>query len=131
MSIQANTALLAVVLLLWPGLIQASGQLSKPSHDESLKAQLIEIPTGSIVQVKLQNKQRMRGKIGAVTDAGFELQTLREGRIATETLAFPQVKSVRLQGNGMSTAAKVTLGALAGLGVFFVILIAIAAAHGY
>ena len=132
MSIQANTAVLAAVLMLWAGLMQtASGQSPKRSHDETLKAALIEIPTGSVVQVKLQDKQKLRGKIGAVTDAGFELQTLRDGKIATETFAFAQVKSVQLKNQGLSTGVKITVGVIAGVGAFLIIVIAVAAAHGW
>jgi hypothetical protein len=131
MSIQGHTAVLSVALLLWAGLAQPGfGQSPKP-HEQALKEHLIEIPAGSIVEVKLENKQKLRGKLGAVNDTGFELQTVRDGKIVTQNILLNDVKSIKAIGKGMSTGWKIGLGALAGIGAFFVILIAVAAAHGW
>jgi len=132
MSIQGNTAFLAILLLLWSGLASgAAAQKPEVSRDQALKGQLIEIPAGSVVEVSLQNKQKLRGKLGAVSDAGFEVQTLRDGKISSLNLKFDEVKSVKLRGKGMSTGAKIALGILAGLGVLVVIGLIAAAATGF
>ena len=131
MSIQGNTALLAIVLLLWSGLASgAPAQKPQVSRDQALKTQLIEIPAGSVVEVRLENKQKLRGKLGTVSDAGFEVQTLRDGKISSLNLNFGEVRSIKLQGKGMSTGAKITLGILAGIGAFFLIVLAIGTATG-
>ena len=131
MSIQGNTALLAIVFLLWSGLSSgAPAQKPEVSRDQALKGQLIEIPAGSVVEVRLENKQKLRGKLGTVSDAGFEVQTLRDGKISSLNLKFDEVKSIKLRGKGMSTGAKIALGILAGIGTFFVIIIVAVAATG-
>ena len=133
MSIQGNTAFLAILLLLWSGLASgAPAQKPEVSRDQALKTQVIEIPAGSVVEVRLQDKQKLRGKLGAVTDAGFEVQTVRDGKISSLNLKFDEVKSIKLREKGMSIGAKITLGILAGLGVVFVIvMVAVAAVGGF
>ena len=69
-------AVLLSVSLLW-GTAQAQ---PTQSRTEALKQQLIEAPTGSAVEVRLMNKQKLQGKLGVVTDTGFDLQSVREGQ---------------------------------------------------
>ena len=121
MSIQQAFALVLAALLVMPA----------EAQELTLKETLIEIPTGSVVSVKLVGKGKLRGKLGSVTDSGFDLQTVKDGKISTQTLKYAEVKSIKHQEKGMSTAAKITLGALAGIGVFFLVLIAIAAGSGW
>jgi len=144
MSVQRHTVLLAIALLLWAGLAQAAppqspapgGQPPAPrdhgptARDYALKAQLIEIPSGAPVEVRLENKQKLRGKLGGVTDAGFDIQTVRDGKIVTSNVRFDEVKSVKHR-KGMSTGAKIAVGALAGIGAFVLVVVAIAAARGW
>lgn len=117
---EALAELLSVTLIL--GTAQA--QTSLPRAD-ALKLQLIETPTGSLVEVRLVDKQKLHGKLGAVTDAGFEVQTLCDGKIVTQTVALDQTKSIKLKAKsrGTSTAGWIVLGALAGVGGLVLILI--------
>jgi hypothetical protein len=122
------------MLMLWTGVAPcAPGQQPAPTPTQALqqaplKQALIEIPAGSVVEVRLQDKHKLRGRLGPLTDSGFELQTVRDGKIQTQTLSFDEVRSVKPQGTGKSTAVKVALGVLIGFGVLFVIgLVAVAA----
>jgi hypothetical protein len=73
MSIRQLTALLSIMLLLWTGLVpRARAQQPAPPRAQPVKQTLLEIPTGSIVQVRLDNEQKLRGKLGALTDSGFD-----------------------------------------------------------
>lgn len=129
MSTQEHTVILSIALLLWSGLAPDSlAQEPRPPRSQSLKEKVIEIPMGSIIEVRLENRQKLRGKLGAVSDSGFELQTVREGSISTQTLGYEQVTSIKHKEKGMSTGAKITLGILAGIGVFVLIVVAVAAA---
>lgn len=127
MSVQAVTALLAVALVSWAGVAQGA---EKP-RQQALKEKLIEMPAGSVVEARLLGKESVRGKLGNLSDAGFEIQTVRDGRIETRTIAYDEVRSVKLHQKGMSTTARIVLGTLAGVGVVFVILIAVAASRGW
>ncbi len=131
MQLQSSTAIFSIVSLVWISLAQtSSAQPSKP-RDQVLKEQLVEIPTGSVVEVKLTSKERLRGKLGAVSDAGFEIQTVRDGKIATQNVAMTEVKSLSRKDKGMATGWKVGIGVLAGVGAFVLIVVAVAAASGW
>ena len=73
------------------GAQQSSGAAS------DLKQQLVLIPTGAVVEVKLQQKgsQEFKGKLGPVTDEGFEVQTIKSGKVSSEKVAYADVKSVK------------------------------------
>jgi hypothetical protein len=98
-------------------------QATKPT----LKEQVVLIPLGSVVEVTLTSKQKLRGRIGSVSDAGFDFQYVQNDQTISRTLNYSEVRSVKVKGKGMSTAAKVTIGVLAGVGGVFLVLIAIAA----
>ena len=84
-------------------------------------------PTGSSVEVRLKNNDKLRGKLGSIYDDGFELQATKSG--ATVRVAFIDVESVR-QKEGMSTRKKVGigLGMFAGLAVLVTYLVVAAIA---
>jgi hypothetical protein len=132
MSTRQAVALLSTMLMLWTGLVPcAPGQQPAPTPTQALqqapiKQALIEIPAGSVVQVRLHDKQKLRGRLGPLTDSGFELQTVRDGKIQTQTLSFDQVRSVKPQGKGKSLTAKVAIGVVIGWGVVGAILACVA-----
>jgi hypothetical protein len=131
MWVQSHTAVLSIALLLWAGLAQSGWAQPPKPREQVLKEQLVEIPAGSIVEVKLENKQKLRGKLGAVSDAGFELQSVRDGKISTSNVAINEVRSIKAKDKGMATGWKIGLGVLAGIGAFVVILVVAAAANGW
>lgn len=120
--IRPTTAILCVFLLLQPAFAQA-----KAPAGPSIKEQALLIPVGSIVEVKLQDKRKIRGRIGQATDEGFSVQHVRDGKVVDEKVAFQEVKSIKQREQGMSTAAKVGLGVAAGAGGLLVILLILAA----
>lgn len=124
---------LAILLLLWSGFALPSYPQSpdSSSREQKLKADLLEISTGSVVELRLKDKSKIRGKLDRLTDSDVQVQFLQSGKIETRAIELDQIRSVKVQGKGMSTAAKITLGALAGIGAFVVIIIAVAAAHGF
>lgn len=79
-----------------------------------------------MVEVRLQSKEKLRGRMGEVSDEAFKLQHLRAGKLETRTISFAElrsIKSVEKEGGG-----RIALYVLAGVGVTFLILFAIAAA---
>jgi hypothetical protein len=121
MTLEESAAVLLVVLLACPGPVAPGlAQEAKLPPEQALKAKLLEIPTGSVVEVKLRGKPKVRGKLGALQDSGFEVQSMRNGKVVTDTLSFAEVKSVSYK-QGMGTATKV----LAGIGIGCVVLVVI------
>lgn len=107
------------------------GGASNPPQTENaaaqtLKERLLEIPPGTMVEVRLMNRERLRGRLGEISDEGFALQTAKGNKIETRKIAFDELKSIKtLEGKGTGkTAGYIILGGLAGIGVLFLVLLA-------
>ena len=87
---------------------------------EKIKVNVLKLGTGEATRVKV--KLRDQAKLeGYISDAGAETFTVinRKTGVAT-TLAYPQVKSV--QGNNLSTGAKIAIGVGIAATIIFIIL---------
>lgn len=87
---------------------------------EKIKANVLKLGTGEStrVRVKLRDKVKLEGYI---SDAGTETFTVTNQKtgVAT-TVAYPQVKSI--QGNNLSTGAKIAIGVGIAAAVIFIVL---------
>ena len=87
---------------------------------EKIKTNVLKLGTGEStrVKVKLRDKTKLEGYI---SNAGAETFTVtnRKTGVAT-TVAYPQVKSV--QGNNLSTGAKIAIGVGIAATIIFIIL---------
>lgn len=83
----------ALSMMLTVMLISPAAPAQPPSS--TLKEQVLNISPGSTVEVRLADKTKLRGRLGAVSDSGFELQTVKGGKIDTAKIAFDQVKSIK------------------------------------
>jgi hypothetical protein len=86
----------------------------------TLKERILEIPPGTTIEVRLLNKQRIRGRLGEITDDGFSLTTVQGDKIATQRIAFTELKSFKKLEGGK--AGHAVLYGLAGLGVLLVVI---------
>ena len=73
----------------------ASPAAEAQSPSRTLKEQVLNISAGSAVEVRLGDMTKLRGRLGPISDDGFELQTVRGGKIDTAQIAFSQVKSIK------------------------------------
>ncbi len=102
----------------------------KTSRAESLKEKALAIAPGTMVEVKLVNKEKFRGRIGDLSDAGFTVQTAEGNKIEKKTVSFDQLKSIKtLQGKG-SGVSKGVVYVLAGAGALALTGIIICATGG-
>ena len=87
---------------------------------EKIKINVLKLGTGEStrIKVKLRDQTKLEGYI---SDAGADTFTVtnRKTGVAT-TVAYPQVKSV--QGNNLSTGAKIAIGAGIAAAIIFIIL---------
>lgn len=90
------------------------------SQKPTLKEQVIQIPTGAQVEVRLLNKERIRGRLGDISDEGFTVLIAQENRIETRKVAFVDVKSVKEIGK-QRTALYVFLGVAMTLGLLLAV----------
>ena len=87
---------------------------------EKVKANVLKLGTGESarVKVRLRDQTKLEGYISDADPETFTVTNRKTG-IAT-TVAYPQVKSV--QGNNLSTGAKIAIGAGVAAAVIFIIL---------
>lgn len=87
---------------------------------EKVKANVLKLGTGESSRVKV--KLRDQGKLeGYISDAGAETFTITNRKTGeATTVAYPEVKSV--QGNNLSTGAKIAIGVGIAAAVIFIIL---------
>jgi hypothetical protein len=91
----------------------------------TLKERILEVPPGSMIEVRLLNKQRMRGRLGDLTNEGFSLTTAQGEKIETQKVSFSDVKSFK-KVEGATTGKALSKGllwGLAGIGVLTVVLV--------
>lgn len=87
---------------------------------EKIKASVLKLGTGESarVKVKLLDKTKLEGYI---SDAGAESFTVTNQKTGAATaVAYPQVKSV--QGNNLSTGAKIAIGVGIAATIAFIVL---------
>jgi preprotein translocase subunit SecF len=97
----------------------------------TMQERIMEIPPGTIVEVRLMNKHTFRGRLGEVTNEGFSLQTAQGNKVETQKIAFTEVKTLK-KIDGETTGKKFSRGiiyGLAGIGVLMVILVIWAVSH--
>ena len=89
-------------------------------YAEKIKTNVLKLGTGESTRVKV--KLRDQSKIeGFISDAGAETFTVTDRKTGVATVvAYPQVKSV--QGNNLSTGAKIAIGAGVAAAIIFIIL---------
>ena len=87
---------------------------------EKIKANVLKLGTGEStrVKVKLRDNAKLEGYISEASAETFTVTDRKTG-VAT-TVGYPQVKSV--QGNNLSTGAKIAIGVGIAAGIIFIIL---------
>lgn len=92
----------------------------------TIAERVTQIPPGSPVKVRLLNKERLRGRLGDVSEQGFNVQVAKGSQIETRKLSFSEAKSIKQVGGKTHTVIYI----LAGVGIAFAVLLALAFALG-
>ena len=105
------------ILLIWLMLIPLAPKLyGSPDAASQIRA----IPPGAHIEVRLKSKEKMRGKCGPLTDAGFALLDEQSGE---HQIAFDQVATVKQLGPHKShTVRNVLIVAAVGVAIFGIVL---------
>lgn len=96
---------------------------------ENMRTQIAAVPLGAPIELRLKNKQTLRGARGEVSDSGF---TLLDSRGGGRQIAIDDVSSVKHSTKKSHTMRNILIGVGIGAGVFIVlpgILIAALIAH--
>ena len=83
--------LLAVILAVLIACPPAPAQ----QGNETFKSKVLTIPAGSVVEVRFVDNSKMRGRLGAVSDTGFDLQSIQGNKVETRQIGFDGLKSIR------------------------------------
>src|SRR5262245_4487259 len=95
-------ALVCVALLLWGSLADAAlPQTSLVDRQADIKERLTLMLSGSIVEVRLMNNQKVRGRLGSISDSSFEIQQTTKGQVVSATVGYANVKSVKVIERGV------------------------------
>jgi hypothetical protein len=96
----------------------------------TMKERILEVPPGTMIEVRLLNKQKIRGRLGELTDEGFSLTTAQGQKIETQKVVFTEVKSFK-KVEGGKAGHVILYYALAGIGAlcFALVIYAASASH--
>lgn len=94
---------------------------------EQTKKNVLSMSAGSSVEVTLNDRTRLRGRLGAVNDNDFTVDVFKDGKIQPAQVRFQDVKSVKIAkaNQNMSAGAKagwafliigIVLAAIVGIG---------------
>ena len=98
--LRALSVCMAWVLCISPVLAERSSAFATGhsratgSRKPTVKDQVANIPAGSLVNVRLKNRDEARGTLGAVSDQGIVLQVAKKKQIEEKKIAFSEMKSV-------------------------------------
>jgi hypothetical protein len=112
-----------VVVLVWASCASPCvAGTNTPGAKPAVQDKVAQLRAGTVVVVKTRDKRTLTGRLGQVSSDGFELQYATGSSVQTETLAFANVKSVKEKQHGLSTGAKIAIGA--GLGIAAIVVTA-------
>lgn len=94
----------------------------------SIRTEIAGMPLGTSIELRLKDKQKVRGARGAVSDSGFTLVDTRSGE---RQIAFDDVASVKHVKAKSHTGRNILIGVGIGVGVVAIVIIALAKHGGY
>lgn len=109
---------------------KAAGRAQGSTPKPTLKEKALAITPGTMVEVRLLTKEKIRGRIGDLTDEGFSLQTAQGTSIQKRSVSFNELKSIKSVGSTGSKVGKGVAYGLAGVGAFVLILVIVCATGG-
>jgi small nuclear ribonucleoprotein (snRNP)-like protein len=90
------------------------------SQESAIRQKLSQIPVGSSIEVRLTNNEKLKGKLGGVSDEGIILKQAKGSQIEERKIAFAEMKFIK---TARSPGGRIGLYVLAGIGVFVVVVL--------
>jgi hypothetical protein len=94
----------------------------------SIRREILGMPLGTNIEVRLKDKQKLRGARGAVSDSGFTLVDARSGE---RQIAFDDVMSAKQVTGKSHTGRNILIGVGIGVGAVAILIVTLAHAGGY
>src|SRR5205823_6265959 len=92
---------IALVMLLLPNFNAASAASQVDST--AAKKEALAVPLGSVIEVRLKGNEKIRGRMGEVSEEGFVVQTAQNGKLENQKITFTDLKSIKLVGKSHTT----------------------------
>jgi len=105
--------------------------VTETPQKRTVQQQVVEIPTGKLVEVRLTDKSKIRGRIGKISADGFLLTAARGSQVTEQKLAFSEVTSIKAieKGEGAGkTATYALVGAAAAAATVIIVILFLVAA---
>ncbi|HZS05645.1 MAG TPA: hypothetical protein VFD58_12465 [Blastocatellia bacterium] len=103
---------------------------SQQSQEEQYKKQVVDWGTNKPVSVRLKSGDRVEGRIAGIRDDVFTVQMVEKGKVTSRDVRYSEVRSLKEKnGRAGKIVGYTTLGILAGVGVTFLVILAIVAAN--
>jgi hypothetical protein len=94
----------------------------------SIRADIISMPVGSSIELRLKDKQKLRGARGAASESSF---TLVDASARERQIAFDDVASVKHFKAKSHTGRNILIGVGIGVGAVAIVIVALARNYGY
>ena len=94
----------------------------------SIKTEIVSVPAGTSIEIRLKDKQKVRGARGAVSDSGFTLVATGAGE---RQIAFEDVSSVKQVKVKTHTGRNILIGVGIGVAAVAIVIVALAKQGGY
>jgi hypothetical protein len=121
------SVLLASLFFIEPAVEAKASQSPQAGTSEKtpLQQRVLEIPAGTLVEVRLKNKEKLRGRLGEVSEDGFQMQVGTRDKSQIRKINFDELKSIKELGGGSEWPlfGDVAVGALLVGGVALVIML--------
>lgn len=108
-------------------LVEGDAPQTDTSQKPTLKEQVMEIPPGTMVEACLRTKEKVRGRLGEVSDEGLVLKVAKSDKTEDRKVTFDELKSIKKFESKKvkvgKTAGYIGLGYLALLGAVALILV--------
>jgi hypothetical protein len=100
------------------GASNRSGTAQSDTPPETiLKDRLRHTMAGTQIEVRLKNRQKMRGRLGELTDDAFALEKTNAGKVEIQSIAFRDLLSMKLVDPHEHSSMWVPIGILTAAGV--------------
>ena len=133
MARQSTLAFRSILAVMLCALLVLPAESAQQTPPPTVQEQVGQISTGSIVEAKtkLKNMKKVRGRLGAVTADGFEIQTVNGQKVDNIRLSFADVKSVADKSQQKShTGMYILVGVCVTVGVMALIAVVLVAMGG-
>jgi hypothetical protein len=110
--------IIAIALIVLLARIDLVGEPREPQDKTSIQQQVVEITAGSVVEVRLKSKEKLRGRLDELSTDGFAMKVAQGNQTVTRQIAFDDVKSLKRVGSKAKSF-------FAGVGIFYVAMVAI------